>query len=144
VVNWIKNIAKQHRQVTEPATEKEEIPNPDLRKRLVEKIVQQWMQPLSEPEIKRLRQQAKFLKEQIRETQKDGVRVVILELPAEATLEKTIRYKQWREIVEGFFPKNNFEWLPPPKFQDWITTDGLHLIRSHAKKYAAFLREQLL
>lgn len=35
VVNWIKNIAKHQRQVAEPVTEKEKIPNPDLRKRLV-------------------------------------------------------------------------------------------------------------
>lgn len=144
LVDSMKGERKKEIKGAKAPREEEGMPNTELYKRALERIVKDRSAPLSEKEKETLRQEAEFIKNQIAHLKKAGVRVVLYDVPGEKEVETTTKEKQVRELLGELFPRDTFEWLPSPPAREWRTSDGVHLIRSHARDYALFLREQLL
>ncbi len=144
LVDSLKGGSKKEIKGAKAPREEEERVNPALYKRALERVLQERMEPLSEKEKETLRQEAEFIKNQVADLKKAGVRVVLYDVPGEKEVETTTKQKQVRELLGELFPSDTFEWLASPPAREWRTSDGVHLIRSHARDYALFLREQLL
>lgn len=124
--------------------ETEEIKNPLFREKFINKMAATQQNKLSANAVKNLREQAQYIKKQIAKLQKKEVRVVLFNLPTESRLANTPRREQIRSLMRDFFPPEQFEWLPEPPSQEWTTSDGIHLVPSHAKAYAEFIKAQLM
>lgn len=116
----------------------------NLTEKLIVQEVEANKTSLSEKEASLLKQEADYIKFQISQLRKDGVRVVLFDIPVEQRVQSTVRKQQVRALMRKLFPIKQFEWLPEPPSRHWKTSDGIHLVSSDAKDYAAFLRNQLL
>lgn len=141
-IDYFKNLKqKNSQQVDEDINQ---LASPRLREKLIDDLIKAGTIPLK-PEIEeKIRQEAEKIKAQIADLKKSGVRVVLFNVPGEERVQQTIRERQVQKLINEVFPKDTFEWLPKPSEGNWVTADGIHLIDSNAKKYGAFLREQLL
>ena len=118
---------------------------PELTQKAIKNTVEINSKPLSEKDAKNMKEQADGIKNQIAEIQKKtGAKVVLFDIPLESRVNATLRLKQVRELTKKLFPPDRFEWLPPPKEREWRTNDGLHLIRSDARDFAEFLRDNTI
>ena len=116
----------------------------ELTQKLISQAVEDYKTPLSNEEKKLLTHEAEYIKSQISQIRKDGVRVILFDIPREQRVEATVREKQLKALMRKLFPTNSFEWLPEPPPRHWTTYDGFHLIGSDAEDYAAFIGNQLL
>ncbi|HEY9611974.1 hypothetical protein [Allocoleopsis sp.] len=114
-----------------------------LTKTLINQAIEKYTTPLSEKEKSLFREEAEHIKFQISKLNKDGVRVVLFDIPRDPHLQATVQGKQLKALAKELFPVSNYEWLPEPAPRDWITYDGVHLVTSDAKDYTAFLKNQL-
>jgi hypothetical protein len=118
---------------------------PELTQKAIKNTVEINSKPLSEKDVKSMKQEADGIKNQIAELKKNtGAKVVLFDIPLESRVNATLRLKQVRELTKKLFPPDRFEWLPPPKEREWRTNDGLHLIRSDARDFAEFLRDNTI
>jgi len=118
---------------------------PELTQKAIQGVVAQQSIPLSEKNAETIKQEADFMKNQIAEIKKNtGAKVVLFDIPLESRVNATVRMKQVRELAKKLFPPDRFEWLPPPKDREWRTNDGIHLIRSDARDFAEFLRDNTI
>lgn len=144
LISHIKNKYDENKKaIINPNEDKEQIKKSPARKIVIEKLVSENSKELDQEEQDLLRNQAEYIKAQIAEIKKDGVRVALFVVPREPLVDNTLRQKQVRELMRSLFPTDSFEWLQEPS-REWVTSDGTHLIEPDAKDYAAFLREQLL
>jgi len=115
---------------------------PEISQKVIQTVVDNESKPLSEKDAETMIQEADLMRNQIAEIKKNiGVKVVLFEIPRESRVNATLRMKQVRELAKKLFPPDRFEWLPPPKEREWRTNDGIHLIRSDARDFAEFLRD---
>ena len=128
-------------EVTDPATP---IANPEFRERFIETMAKTQQEKLSEEAIQHLQQESKMMQQQIATLQKNGVRIILFNLPTESRLEKTPRRQQIQGLMRQLFPPEQFEWVPEPPSREWKTSDGIHLIPADAQAYAEFLKAQLI
>lgn len=117
---------------------------PKLTEKLIVQTLEVYKEPLSKKEEILYRQEAEYIKSQLSKIRKDGVRVVLVDIPIEQRIQNTVQEKQIRALMRELFPINDFEWLPEPPPRHWKTSDGIHLIESDAKDYGAFLNNQIL
>jgi hypothetical protein len=118
---------------------------PELTQKAIQTTVDKQSIPLSEKDAETIKQEADLMKNQIAEIKKNtGGKVVLFDIPQESRVNATLRVKQVRELAKKLFPPDRFEWLPPPKEREWRTNDGVHLIRSDAKDFAEFLRDNTI
>jgi len=118
---------------------------PELSQKSIQTIVDVESKPLSEKDAETIKQEAELIKTQIAEINKNsGAKVVLFDIPLESRVNAAIRRKQVRDLAKKLFPSDRFEWLPPPKEREWRTNDGIHLIRSDARDFAEFLRDNTL
>ena len=90
-------------------------------------------------------QEADLMRNKIAEIKKNtGAKVILFDMPRESRVNATLRIKQVQELAKKLFPPDRFEWLPPPKEREWRTNDGVHLIRSDARDFAEFLRDNTI
>jgi len=120
--------------------------NPDkkLTDTLISQFIEEYQKPVSEKQIKLIQQESEFLKLQISQLRKEGVRVVLFDIPRDPRLQATLQEKQIKALMKELFPVNQFEWLPEPPPRNWKTYDGVHIVSSDAKYYVTFLKNQLL
>ena len=119
--------------------------SPELWQKGIQMTVDTQSKPLSEKDAKNMKQEADLMKNQIAEIKKNtGTKVVLFDVPLESRVNATLRIKQVRELAKKLFPPERFEWLPPPKEREWRTNDGTHLIRSDARDFAEFLRDNTI
>lgn len=137
-MSYLKNSKNQNGQ------EDNESANPKLREKLIAQRVNSLMQPLSDSEKRIIGEEVEDIKAQIATLKKDGVRVVLFDVPIEKRVANATKQKEVRKLLRSLFPADSYEWLPEPSSKNWVTTDGLHLGRSEAKEYALFLKEKLL
>jgi hypothetical protein len=116
----------------------------NLTNTLINKVITSHNTPLQDDKRTLLIQEAEYIKLRIIQLRKDGVRVVLFDIPREPRIQATIAEKQTQALMKEVFPANHFEWLPEPPPRDWKTLDGEHLVSSDAKDYVAFLKKQLL
>ncbi|WP_254563562.1 hypothetical protein [Oscillatoria sp. HE19RPO] len=128
-------------EVSEPVTP---IANPEFRERFIATMAETQQEKLSEQAIQDLQKESKLVQQQIATLQKNGVRVILFNLPTESRLENTPRRQQIQGLMRTFFPPEQFEWLPEPPSREWRTSDGIHLVPSDAQAYAEFLKTQLI
>jgi len=115
---------------------------PKLSQKAIQTAVENESKPLSEKDAETMKQEADLMRNQIAEIKKNiGAKVVLFEIPRESRVNATLRMKQVRELAKKLFPPDRFEWLPPPKEREWRTNDGIHLVRSDARDFAEFLRD---
>ena len=136
LVYYLKNRSKQQ--------DKDKINNSELTEKEIGRLVEEGNKPLSEKREKTIRSEAEYIKNQLAELKQQGWRIVLFDVPGEERVQNTKMYQQSRSLMRSLFPKDSFEWLPEPPSKNWITSDGVHLVRSDAEEYALFLREQLL
>jgi hypothetical protein len=118
---------------------------PELSQKAIQMTVDVESTPLSEKDAETMKQEAELIKTQIAEIKKNiGAKVVLFDIPLESRVNAAIRRKQVRELAKKLFPPDRFEWLPPPKEREWRTNDGVHLIRSDARDFAEFLRDNTI
>ena len=118
---------------------------PKLSQKAIKKVVEDESKPLSEKDAETIKQEADFIKNQIAEIKKNiGAKVVLFDIPRESRVNATLRMKQVRELENKLFPSDRFEWLPFPEDREWRTNDGTHLIRSDARDFAEFLRDNTI
>jgi hypothetical protein len=118
---------------------------PELSQKSIQKAVDNESRPLSEKDAKTMKQSADLMKNQIAGIKKNtGAKVVLFDIPLESRVNAALRVKQVRELAKKLFPPDRFEWLPPPKEREWRTNDGIHLIRSDARDFAEFLRDNTI
>ncbi|MBD2043956.1 hypothetical protein [Microcoleus sp. FACHB-672] len=141
VKNRLKSAKKEEK--NEPPAQAENF-NPKLREKVLAQQISAKMQPLSQSERQTLKSAAKSIKTQIAELQKQGLRIILYDLPGEKQVKNTIEEKQIQQIMREEFPADTYEWLPAPAFKNWVTSDGSHLVSSDAQAYAVFLRDKLL
>jgi len=119
--------------------------NPKLSQKAIQTAVDNENIPLSEKDAETIKQEADLMRNQIEEIKKKiGAKVVLFELPRESRVNTTLRITQVRELAKKLFPPDRFEWLPPPKEREWRTNDGIHLIRSDARDFAEFVRDNII
>jgi len=118
---------------------------PELSQKAIQTVVDKESIPLSEKDAKIMIQEADLMRNKIAEIKKNtGAKVILFDMPRESRVNATLRIKQVQELAKKLFPPDRFEWLPPPKEREWRTNDGVHLIRSDAKDFAEFLRDNTL
>ena len=118
---------------------------PELTQKAIKNTVEINSKPLSEKDAKSMKQEADGIKNQIAELKKNtGAKVVLFDIPLESRVNATLRVKQVRELAKKLFPPDRYEWLPPPPEREWRTNDGIHLIRSDARDFAEFLRDNTI
>jgi len=118
---------------------------PKLSQKAIQAAVDIQSKPLSEKDAKDMKQEADLIKNQIAEIKKNiGAKVVLFDIPLESQVNATLRMQQVRELAKKLFPPDRFEWLPPPKEREWRTNDAIHLIRSDARDFAEFLRDNTI
>lgn len=118
---------------------------PELSQKAIKDTVDIQSKPLSEKDAKNMKQEADGIKNQIAEIKKNtGAKVVLFDIPLESRVNATLRLKQVRELAKKLFPPDRFEWVPSPKDREWRTNDGIHLIRSDARDFAEFLRNNTI
>jgi hypothetical protein len=118
---------------------------PELSQKAIQMTVDVESTPLSEKDAESMKQEAELIKTQIAEIKKNiGAKVVLFDIPLESRVNAAIRRKQIRELAKKLFPPDRFEWLPPPKEREWRTNDGVHLIRSDARDFAEFVRDNTI
>ena len=147
-INYLKNRSKQNKKVmNREALDSLEGRNvtPELSQKAIQRTVDIQSKPLSEKDAKDMKQEADLIKSQIAEIKKNtGAKVVLFDIPLESRVNATLRIKQVRELAKKLFPPDRFEWLPPPKDREWRTYDSIHLIRSDARDFAEFLRDNTI
>jgi hypothetical protein len=147
-INFLKSRSQQNlKMMTREALDSLEGRNitPELSQKAIKDTVDIQSQPLSEKDAKTMKQEADAIKNQIAEIKKNtGAKVVLFDIPLESRVNATLRLKQVRELAKKLFPPDRFEWLPPPKEREWRTNDGIHLIRSDARDFAEFLRDNTI
>lgn len=116
---------------------------PELSQKAIQAAVNRISKPFSEKEAETMKQAADLMRNQIAEIKKNtGAKVVLFDIPRESRVDAGLRIKEVREVwAKKQFPPDRFEWLPPPKKREWRTNDGTHLIRSDARDFAEFLRD---
>ncbi|MEG3955233.1 hypothetical protein [Microcoleus sp. herbarium2] len=118
---------------------------PEVSQKAIQKEVDIQSKPLSEEDAKNMIQEADLIKNQIAEIKKTmGAKVVLFDIPRDSRVNATISIKQVQELAKKLFPPDRFEWLPFPKDRGWRTNDGTHLIRSDARDFAEFLRDNTI
>jgi hypothetical protein len=144
-VSYIKERLKEVIGRTAKPTDSKLVGNidPNLTEQLISQAIEDYKTPLSNEEKKLLTHEAEYIKSQISQIRKDGVRVILFDIPREQRVEATVREKQLKALMRKLFPTNSFEWLPEPPPRHWTTYDGFHLIGSDAEDYAAFIGNQL-
>ena len=119
--------------------------NPKLSQKAIQTAVETQSKPLSEKDAKNMTQEADLMRNQIAEIKKNtGAKVVLFDIPRDSRVNATLMMTQVRELAKKLFPPDRFEWLPPPKEREWRTNDGTHLIRSDARDFAEFLRDNTI
>lgn len=118
--------------------------DPSLTNTLIFQQIEANKIPLTEKEKSLLKQEANYIKSQILQVEKDNVRVILFDVPIENRVQDTVRKQQIQALLRELFPINKFEWLPQPLPRHWRTSDGIHLVSSDAKDYAAFLKNQII
>jgi len=118
---------------------------PKLSQKAIQTAVDNESKPLSEKAAETIKQEADLMRNQIAEIKKNtGAKVVLFDIPRESRVNATLRMKQVRELEKKLFPSDRFEWLPFPVDREWRTNDGTHLIRSDARDFADFLRDNTI
>jgi hypothetical protein len=118
---------------------------PKLSQKAIQTAVDDASKPLSEKEVETMKQEADLMRNQIADIKKNtGAKVVLFDIPRDSRVNATLRIKQVGELAKKLFPPDRFEWLPPPKEREWRTNDGTHLIRSDARDFAEFLRDNTI
>jgi len=118
---------------------------PELSQKSIQTAVDNKSKPLSEKDAETIKQEADLMKNQIAEIKKHtGAKVVLFDIPFESRVNAALGVKQFRELAKKLFPPDRFEWLPPPKEREWRTNDGIHLIRSDARDFAEFVRDNTI
>ena len=147
-INSFKRRAQQNQErMSRKELDSLEIRNvsPQLSQKAIQTAVDYDSQPLSEKDAETMKQGADLMRNQIAEIQKNtGAKVVLFDIPRESRVNATLRIKQVGELAKKLFPSDRFEWLPPPKEREWRTNDGIHLIRSDARDFAEFLRDNTI
>jgi hypothetical protein len=147
-IDSLKNRSKQNQKLmSREALDSLEGRNvtPEFSQKSIQGVVDEESIPLSEKDAKNIKQAADFMRNQIAEIKKNtGAKVVLFDIPRESRVNATIRIKQVQELAKKLFPPDSFEWLPPPKEREWRTNDGIHLIRSDARDFAEFLRDNTI
>ncbi|MEG4582830.1 hypothetical protein QUA71_24930 [Microcoleus sp. MON1_C5] len=147
-IDYLKSRSKQNQKpMSREALDSIEGRNvtPELSKKAIQTTVDIQSIPLSEKDAENMKQEADLMRNQIAEIKKNtGAKVVLFDMPRESRVNTTIRIKQVQELAKKLFPPDSFEWLPPPKEREWRTNDGIHLIRSDAKDFAEFLRDNTI
>lgn len=144
LIESLKQTAQSERQIAEVAEPAMPIANPGFRERFIATMAETQQEKFSEEAIQDLQQESKLIQQQIATLQKNGVRVILFNLPTESRLENTPRRQQIKELMRTFFPPEQFEWLPEPPSREWKTSDGIHLLPSDAQVYAEFIKAQLI
>jgi hypothetical protein len=147
-INYLKSRSQQNQKpMSREALDSLEGRNitPELSQKAIQTAVETQSKPLSEKDAKNMTQEADLMRNQIAEIKKNtGAKVVLFDIPRESRVNATLRVKQVRELAKKLFPPDRFEWLPPPKEREWRTNDGLHLIRTDARDFAEFLRDNTI
>jgi hypothetical protein len=147
-IDSLKSRSKQNlKLMTREALDSLEARNltPELSQKAIQTTVDIQSKPLSEKDAKNMKQEADLIKNQIAEIKKNtGAKVVLFDIPLESRVNATLRMKQVRELAKKLFPPDRFEWLPPPKEREWRTNDAIHLIRSDARDFAEFLKDNTI
>jgi hypothetical protein len=118
---------------------------PKLSQKAIQTAVENESQPLSKKDAETIKQESELMRNQIAEIKKNtGAKVVLFDIPRESRVNATLRMKQVRELENKLFPSDRFEWLPFPEDREWRTNDGTHLIRSDARDFAEFLRDNTI
>jgi len=145
-VSYLKKRLKEVIRRTAKPTDSKLVGNidPNLTEKLISQAIEDYKTPLSDEEKTLFAQEAEYIKSQISQIKKDGVRVILFDIPREQRVEATVREKQLKALMRKLFPTNSFEWLPEPPPRHWTTYDGFHLIGSDTQDYAAFIGNQLL
>lgn len=91
-----------------------------LRQREIERIIAENSSLLPEDLEEKIKQEAKVLKAQIADLERDGIQVLLVEFPGETVVEQTVRGKQVRELARSLFPRDRYHWLPEPPSRNWI------------------------
>lgn len=147
-IDSLKSRSKQNlKLMTREALDSLEARNltPELSQKAIQTTVDIQSKPLSEKDAKNMKQEADLIKNQIAEIKKKtGAKVVLFDIPLESRVNATLRKKQVRELAKKLFPPERFEWLPPPKEREWRTNDAIHLIRSDARDFAEFLKDNTI
>ena len=144
-INYLKTRSKQNKKLmsgeAQDSLEGRNV-TPGLSQKAIQTTVDIQSKPLSEKDAETMKQEADLIKNQIAEIKKNtGAKVVLFDIPLESRVNATLRKKQVRELAKKLFPPDRFEWLPPPKEREWRTNDGIHSIRSDARDFAEFLRD---
>jgi len=147
-INYFKRRAQQNQErMSRKELDSLEIRNvtPQLSQKAIQTAVDYDSKPLSEKDVETMKQGADLMRNQIAEIKKNtGAKVVLFDIPRESRVNATLRIKQVGELAKKLFPPDRFEWLPFSKEREWRTNDGIHLIRSDARDFAEFLRDNTI
>lgn len=141
LVQYLENEYKRKKGIEVKHQDEKQIVKSDFRKKTIERLVENRSIELNAQQKQLIVKQSEFIKTQIIDLQKKGVRVILFDIPGEPVVDNTIKQKQIKQIIKSVFPENSFKWLPESSERTWVTSDGIHLLQSNAKKYVLQLKE---
>lgn len=118
--------------------------NSNVTEKVIAQEVAKRKYPLTETQKRLFIEENQSIKSQILQFRKEGVQVVLFDIPLDQQLQNTVTEKQIKALMKEIFPTKNFDWLPEPSPRQWKTSDGIHLVSSDAKDYTDFIRNELL
>ena len=72
--------------------------------------------------------------------ERQGVKVVLLEMPVHAELAGLAAPRAARALMENRFPGSRYRWIEPKNDRPFVTSDGLHLVPADAAAVARQVR----
>lgn len=90
-----------------------------------------------------LDEQSAIIKSYIDDMSEKGVKFVFYEVPGETKVTQLPGPVAIREQMYKAFPRNKYTYIDLPDCSGYSTTDGEHLDKPSALKYAEFLREEI-
>lgn len=142
-VQVLRNWLSHKKGLTAEKIELQQIADPKIVNQRVQIALQERINPLSAEQKQKIRESAEYIKQQIRQLSEAGVKIVLFDVPGDPLVDQSVQVQQERKLIRELFPPSEFNWLPEAPAKNWQTTDGIHLIRSEARDYAAFIEKNL-
>jgi hypothetical protein len=114
----------------------------DVRDAAVGRVEQQFSVPLTPPESVALDRAFDEIAEGITDLQDGGVKVVLMFIPGEPSVQSEPKITAIKSRAMERFPADRYLWIPSLPLSGWKTNDGIHIVPEDAKRFVAYLKDE--
>lgn len=123
--------------------EEESIASNQPTKRYTEMLASSIQKYSNEPSTELIRKNMEYLEEIIKDLEADGVSITFFEMPFDPQLCDLKWFIYNRKKLKESFPDTNYAYIERPSCDNFITTDGMHLNKTSARRYTNFFVQEI-